>query len=42
MRDSGRPDNERPFVVFPVGYRLEGTLVPDLQRKALDEISAWI
>ncbi|MEM1333248.1 MAG: nitroreductase family protein [Actinomycetota bacterium] len=34
----GRPENERPFVVFPVGRPLPGTLVPDLERKPLDEI----
>ncbi len=33
-----RPANERPFVLFPVGYPLEGTLVPDLARKPLDEV----
>ena len=37
-----RPDNERPFVMFPVGYPLAGTLVPDLTRKPLNEISNWI
>jgi nitroreductase len=34
----GRPDNERPFVLFPVGYPVEGALVPDLARKPLDEV----
>ena len=33
-----RPDNERPFVLFPVGYPIDGCLVPDLRRKPLDEI----
>ncbi|HUG64141.1 MAG TPA: nitroreductase family protein [Gaiellaceae bacterium] len=33
-----RPENERPFVLVPVGYPAAGCLVPDLQRKALDEI----
>tara|TARA_E500000331_G_scaffold338744_1_gene368265 strand:+ start:361 stop:1074 length:714 start_codon:yes stop_codon:yes gene_type:complete len=33
-----RPKNERPFVLFPVGYPLEGVKVPDLKRKDLDEI----
>ncbi len=33
-----RPKNERPFVLFPVGYPLEGVKVPDLQRKELAEI----
>ena len=33
-----RPKSERPFVLFPVGYPLEGVKVPDLKRKDLDEI----
>ena len=34
----GRPDNERPSILFPVGYPTEGALVPDLSKKSLDEI----
>ncbi|MEC9394957.1 MAG: nitroreductase family protein [Actinomycetota bacterium] len=34
----GRPGNERPFVMFPVGHPLPGVRVPDLRRKALDEV----
>jgi nitroreductase len=34
----GRPDNERPFVLFPVGYPAPDCQVPDLERKALDEV----
>jgi len=34
----GRPDNERASIVFPVGYPVDGTLVPDLAKKNLDEI----
>jgi len=33
-----RPENERPFVLFPIGYPLEGVKVPDLKRKDLPEI----
>ncbi|MCH1512744.1 MAG: nitroreductase family protein [Acidimicrobiales bacterium] len=33
-----RPKSERPFVLFPVGYPLEGVKVPELQRKDLNEI----
>ena len=33
-----RPKNERPFVLFPVGYPLKGVKVPDLKRKELSEI----
>lgn len=34
----GRPRNERPFVIIPVGYPANGCLVPDIRRKPLDEI----
>jgi iodotyrosine deiodinase len=34
----GRPENERPFILIPVGYPAEDAEVPDLERKALDEI----
>lgn len=38
----GRPRNERPFVVIPVGYPAEGATVPAMNRKPLDEIMVWI
>jgi iodotyrosine deiodinase len=34
----GRPANERPYVLIPVGYPAEDCVVPDLSRKTLDEI----
>lgn len=34
----GRPENERPFVLFPVGYPLGGVRVPDLARKPLEDV----
>lgn len=34
----GRPENERPFVLFPVGYPLEGVHVPDIRRKTLHDV----
>jgi nitroreductase len=37
----GRPDNERPYILFPVGYPAEDATVPDLQRKPLDAIVQW-
>ncbi|HUF77283.1 MAG TPA: nitroreductase family protein, partial [Thermoanaerobaculia bacterium] len=37
----GRPENEKPFVLFPVGYPAAGCEVPDLTRKGLDEIAIW-
>jgi nitroreductase len=33
-----RPANERPFILIPVGYPADGAIVPDLERKPLDEI----
>lgn len=36
-----RPANERPFILFPVGYPAQDAAVPDLERKALEEISVW-
>jgi nitroreductase len=34
----GRPENERPYVVIPVGYPAADATVPDLERKPLSEI----
>jgi nitroreductase len=38
----GRPENERPFIMFPVGYPLDGTKVPDLTRKPLDDVAVVV
>jgi hypothetical protein len=38
----GRPENERPFVMFPIGYPLPGTKVPDLERKPLAEVMVTV
>jgi nitroreductase len=37
----GRPANEKAYILFPVGYPAEGAEVPDLRRKALDEVAVW-
>jgi nitroreductase len=37
----GRPDHERAMLVMPVGYPAPDAEVPDLQRKALEEILVW-
>jgi nitroreductase len=37
----GRPENERPYLLIPVGYPTEETFVPKLQRKPLEAISDW-
>lgn len=34
----GRPKNEVPFVLIPVGYPAEDAKVPDLKRKPLEDI----
>lgn len=34
----GRPENEKAFLLVPVGYPAEGCQVPDLERKPLDEV----
>jgi hypothetical protein len=34
----GRPDNERPYLLIPVGYPAEGCEVPDLKRKKLKDV----
>lgn len=37
-----RPDNERPFILFPVGYAADHCLVPDLTRKTLPEVAVMV
>jgi iodotyrosine deiodinase len=37
----GRPENEKPFLLVPVGYPASDCVVPDIQRKPLDEISVF-
>jgi hypothetical protein len=37
----GRPDNERPYILFPVGYPAEDCTVPDIHRKGLEEVAVW-
>lgn len=34
----GRPESERPFILFPIGYAAEGCRVPDLERKPLEAV----
>jgi len=36
-----RPENERPFLLIPVGYSTEDTYVPHLKRKPLEEIATY-
>lgn len=37
-----RPENEKPFLLLPVGYPAPDAKVPDLKRKALEEISLFV
>lgn len=37
-----RPPNEKPFILFPVGYPAPDAEVPDLRRKGLDQVSIWL
>lgn len=36
-----RPDNERPFLLIPVGYPAPDATVPDLRRKDLAEVALF-
>lgn len=36
-----RPENEKAFLVMPVGYPASTASIPDLRRRTLEEISAW-
>jgi iodotyrosine deiodinase len=36
-----RPENEKPFLLLPVGYPADDAVVPDLQRKSIEEVVAW-
>jgi len=37
-----RRENDRPFLVLAVGYPAPGAVVPDLKKKALDEIVTFV
>ena len=36
-----RPENEKPFLLIPVGYPADKVMVPDLQRKKTEEVIVW-
>jgi nitroreductase len=38
----GRPENERPFLLLVVGYPAEDATVPDISKKALEEIATFL
>lgn len=37
----GRPENERPFLLIPLGYPAPGAEVPDLRKKSVDDVTEW-
>ncbi len=38
----GRPKNERPYLLLPVGYPAPGAKIPDLARKPVSEVLTFI
>jgi iodotyrosine deiodinase len=36
-----RPENEKPFLLIPVGYAADECFVPNIERKTIDEIAVW-
>ena len=36
-----RPPNEKPYILFPVGYPAAGATVPNLTRKAIEDVVQW-
>jgi iodotyrosine deiodinase len=36
-----RPDNERPYLLLPVGYAAQEVFVPDIKRKDLGEVGVF-
>lgn len=36
-----RPENEKPFLLIPVGYPADNTKVPDIKRKELKDITVF-
>ena len=41
QRVLGRPDNERAYLLLPVGLPAAGARVPALERKAVGEVLSW-
>jgi iodotyrosine deiodinase len=37
-----RPDNERPFLLLPVGYPADEVFVPEIMKKGLDEVAVFV
>lgn len=37
----GRPANEKPFLLIPIGYPAPDATVPDIERKPAERVIAW-
>ena len=37
----GRPENERPFLLIPLGYPAPDAEVPDLPKKSVEDVVVW-
>ena len=37
-----RPENERPFLLIPVGYPAEDAEVPKLEKKSLEDVAVFV
>jgi len=37
-----RPENEKPFLLLPVGYPADDAKVPDFKKKPIDEVIGWV
>lgn len=38
----GRPENERPFLLLVVGFPADDAMVPDIEKKPLDEFATFV
>ncbi|MEO1256527.1 MAG: nitroreductase family protein, partial [Bacteroidota bacterium] len=36
-----RPENERPYLLLPIGYPKDAVYVPDLKRKSLSDVAIF-
>jgi len=37
----GRPEHEHAMLLLPVGFPDDGAMIPDIQRKAIDDVLVW-
>ena len=38
----GRPEHEHAMLLLPVGFPADGAMVPDIRRKAIDDVLVWM